>query len=241
LTACQKVTLYLLFLLLQLLLILLFLLLTDEPQEQEEDGDNDSYISDTDSSIDEVLQIREWVIQRYLDRPLKLNQGRKFHLRVYVLAVSNLRVYVYEDMLALFALKPYDSKNLDDTLSHITNTCIQTEEADFNELQSVKLFWELEGVSLFFLFLFLGLPCSLFLLFLHHPTSFILSSFLDEVQALLDSLPIEKRRFSTGSLALQHIFSKLKGCVGECFAAVSSEMTSFQGRASSHLLILILH
>jgi len=80
------------------------------------------------------------------------------------LAVSNLKVYVYEDMLALFAHKPYDLVDLsivlptllmdeccfydlhmiDDTLAHITNTCVQTEVEGFDENRSVKLFWELE-------------------------------------------------------------------------------------------------
>ena len=38
------------------------------------------------------------MIQDYIDRPLQLinYNKRKFHLRVYVVAVGNLNVYVYE-------------------------------------------------------------------------------------------------------------------------------------------------
>eukprot|EP01047_Picozoa_sp_COSAG01_P020499 COSAG01_NODE_1168_length_11426_cov_339.595038_8_plen_79_part_00 len=41
---------------------------------------------------------QEWVVQRYVRRPM-LVDGRKFHLRVYVLAVGRLSVYVCRDML----------------------------------------------------------------------------------------------------------------------------------------------
>ena len=84
-----------------------------------------------DASEDETIDLREWVIQAYLDNPLKLKSynNRKFHLRVYVLAVGNLKVYVYEDILALFCLttettENFSSENID-MKSHITNTCYQ--------------------------------------------------------------------------------------------------------------------
>lgn len=50
------------------------------------------------SSFDTVLgtvklwrDVREWVLQEYLERPLLIAR-RKFHLRVYVLAVGALKV-----------------------------------------------------------------------------------------------------------------------------------------------------
>jgi hypothetical protein len=112
-----------------------------------------------DQSEDETLDLREWVIQAYIDNPLQLacyNQ-RKFHLRVYVVAVGNLKVFVYEDILALFcrntykneAKLPADSESLD-LKCHITNTCYQLEDLDKNnnewrlaEEECVKRFWEL--------------------------------------------------------------------------------------------------
>ena len=50
-------------------------------------------------------QLRHFIAQPYIDPPLLLPtyQNRKFHIRTYVLAVGALRVYVYKDMLALFA------------------------------------------------------------------------------------------------------------------------------------------
>ncbi|KAI8336081.1 tubulin-tyrosine ligase family-domain-containing protein [Chlamydoabsidia padenii] len=102
--------------------------------------------SEDDSDQEDVTQVREWVIQRYIDRPLLVNR-RKFHVRAYVLAVNNIQVYLYRDMLALFAMKDYTLDHLDDTLIHLTNTCIQTDHADFNEQDSVRLFWELEGLD----------------------------------------------------------------------------------------------
>ncbi|KAI9012519.1 tubulin-tyrosine ligase family-domain-containing protein [Phycomyces nitens] len=111
----------------------------EEPESDSEEEDSDA---------EDLMQVREWVIQRYIDRPLLVNK-RKFHVRAYVLAVSNIQVYLYHDMLALFAHKEYSTTDLSDSLVHLTNTCIQTGEADFDEQSSVRLYWELErlGVS----------------------------------------------------------------------------------------------
>ena len=82
-------------------------------------------------SSEEAWNLREWVVQRYVDRPLLVG-GRKFHVRTYVLAVgaAPMRVLVYDQMLALFAAdaypaageggRPRDISNLD---AHLTNTC----------------------------------------------------------------------------------------------------------------------
>ncbi|KAI9253765.1 tubulin-tyrosine ligase family-domain-containing protein [Phascolomyces articulosus] len=107
----------------------------EEPESDTEDEEEDD-------DQEDLTQVREWVIQRYISNPLLVN-NRKFHVRAYVLAVSNIQVYLYRDMLALFALRPYDLNNLEDSLAHISNTCIQTDQEDFDEDQSVRLFWEL--------------------------------------------------------------------------------------------------
>lgn len=89
-----------------------------------------------DTSEDETIDLREWVIQAYLHNPLKLNayNNRKFHLRVYVLAVGNLKVYVYEDILALFCLTSENEDNFNscdfNMKSHITNTCYQLDNLE---------------------------------------------------------------------------------------------------------------
>ena len=109
-------------------------------------------------SEDESIDLTEWVIQAYVDTPLQLKMynKRKFHIRVYVLAVGNLKVYVYNDMLALFSLHAYDNRDKieDDTpldmKSHITNTCVQMDDLNLSregmhraENEAVKRFWSL--------------------------------------------------------------------------------------------------
>lgn len=107
-----------------------------------EEPESDSEEDEDDEGQEDLSQVREWVIQRYIHNPLLVNK-RKFHIRAYVLSKSNVQVYLYRDMLALFAMKEYDTSNLDDNLIHLTNTCIQTEEEAYDEEASVKLFWEL--------------------------------------------------------------------------------------------------
>ncbi|KAJ2450339.1 tubulin--tyrosine ligase [Coemansia sp. RSA 2336] len=155
-------------------------LLEREFESDDSESDEDEDQAGGEQSCHAVSQIREWVIQRYINRPLLLesHQNRKFHIRVYALAVGDLKVYVYRHMLALFAPRPYSESagNLDDQQAHLTNTCLQAKNADFDESKAVSLFWELD-------------------------------------------LPHEKR---------EHIFDQICKILGETFAAVSSESTSFQ-------------
>ena len=72
---------------------------------------------------DGAEDVREWVLQRYIHRPL-LVQGRKFHLRMYALAVGALSVYVFTDVLTLFSMEAY-SDDPTALASHLTNTCRQ--------------------------------------------------------------------------------------------------------------------
>lgn len=78
-----------------------------------------------------IMHLRHFVVQEYLNNPLLID-NRKFHLRVYVLTVGNMSVYVYTDMLALFASKPYRRVDSDapDLQCHLTNTCIQQSTSD---------------------------------------------------------------------------------------------------------------
>lgn len=70
--------------------------------------------------------VREWVLQAYVARPL-LFQGRKFHLRAYVLAVGDLTVYMWRRVLLLSSAVPYDARDLGNQLAHITNTVRQAD------------------------------------------------------------------------------------------------------------------
>lgn len=126
----------------------------DEEDEEDSGADDDAPIKTiTSEDKDQALmtsQLRHFVVQPYIDPPLLLNsyQKRKFHIRCYVLAVGALKVYVYKEMLALFAAKTYESpSNSESTESidlnqHLTNTCFQEEST---KESSVHRFWELEG------------------------------------------------------------------------------------------------
>lgn len=72
-------------------------------------------------ALERVPDIREWVLQRYIARPLLVG-GHKFHLRVYVLCVGALQVFVFDRILMLLAAHKYDEKDIDDVYKHLTNT-----------------------------------------------------------------------------------------------------------------------
>ncbi|POG60280.1 tubulin-tyrosine ligase [Rhizophagus irregularis DAOM 181602=DAOM 197198] len=128
-----------------------------EDHEEDEDEEKEVEVEEAEVEIEEVdddddesmFHIREWVIQRYISNPLLIN-NRKFHIRSYILAISNLRVYLYKEMLALFALNSYSPTDINNSLSHLTNTCLQVNENSFKESNQVKLFWDLsseEGIN----------------------------------------------------------------------------------------------
>ncbi|KAL2144861.1 hypothetical protein VTI28DRAFT_8421 [Corynascus sepedonium] len=116
----------------------------DEDEEEREDDDG----GEDDDGKDHIMtsHLRHFVAQPYIHPPLLLPElgNRKFHIRVYVLCVGSLKVYVYRDMLALFAAKPYQAPwsslgsdpNSLDLDAHLTNTCLQqtgTVSADHDE------------------------------------------------------------------------------------------------------------
>ena len=95
-------------------------------------------------------QLRHFVAQPYINPPLLFPsyENRKFHIRSYVLGVGALRVYVYREMLALFAAIPYGAPGSTSTefangsldlRAHLTNTCLQ----DGTREGSVHRFWDL--------------------------------------------------------------------------------------------------
>ncbi|ONH69401.1 putative tubulin--tyrosine ligase PBY1, partial [Cyberlindnera fabianii] len=97
-------------------------------------------------------QLRHFVVQEYQDSPLLLDQynNKKFHFRVYVLANGSIEVFVYKRILTLFALtkytKPVDEEGEIQMFGHLTNTCLQGEEAS-SKNNSVVEFADLEGLS----------------------------------------------------------------------------------------------
>lgn len=102
-------------------------------------------------------QLRHFIAQRYVHPPLLFGEhgNQKFHIRNYVLAVGALRVYVYREMLALFAPATYeapgitalkssiDSNTGPDPRVHLTNTCLQDGFREGNVLP----FWNLPSTT----------------------------------------------------------------------------------------------
>jgi hypothetical protein len=128
------------------------------------------------AAVGATADLQQWVVQRYIARPL-LVDGRKFHLRVYVLCVGvltllslcksshlsvplgnrppsdgaragRLTVYVCKELLALFSLRQYAGASLADTTAHITNTCVQNPANLEEEKASVRLWSELTPAEL---------------------------------------------------------------------------------------------
>lgn len=109
--------------------------------EEEEQGGSKGVITS---------QLRHFIAQPYIDPPLLIpsSSNRKFHIRTYVLAVGALKVYVFKEMLALFAAKPYCppwkmEDGVADLARHLSNTCFQ-EGGSAND-GSVRRFWHLES------------------------------------------------------------------------------------------------
>ncbi|CAF1193243.1 unnamed protein product [Adineta steineri] len=115
---------------------------TTKYNEEEDEDDDDEGNS--------IANVREWIVQRYIKNPKLLStyQNRKFHLRVYVVAERNLRIYVYDGILALFASLSYDESDDQsfDRLRHITNTCAQI-DTKLQEDDLVKEFFTLEELN----------------------------------------------------------------------------------------------
>lgn len=117
---------------------------TVQVQAEDDDGSQVEYDGSAMTS-----QLRHFIAQPYIDPPLLLDAHgkRKFHIRTYVLAVGAIKVYVYKEMLALFAALPYQPPSETDgtealNLSqHLTNTCFQDESTKGS---SVHAFWDLD-------------------------------------------------------------------------------------------------
>lgn len=116
---------------------------SDDEEDDEEDLEGGDGIM--------VSHLRHFVAQPYIHPPLLLDgDRRKFHVRVYVLAVGSLKVYVYRDMLALFAGKDYvapgGTEEEEDLDAHLTNTCLQG--AVPGNRDAVRRFWDLDEEGL---------------------------------------------------------------------------------------------
>jgi tubulin--tyrosine ligase len=128
----------------------------DVEEDSEFEGDDCAEESTAAAKLNErneqgivTSQLRHFIAQPYIDPPLLLPSasGRKFHIRAYVLAVGSLKVFLFKEMLALFAEKSYqspgeESDEVRDLTRHLTNTCLQ-DGGSSNE-DGVRRFWLLD-------------------------------------------------------------------------------------------------
>ena len=119
----------------------------NDDEEEEEDTDNEDVERQNSKDTGVIAnQLRHFVIQDYIPNPLLLASPsqlshRKFHLRTYIVSFGAIKVYVWSEILALFASKKYSPPSATADLSgHLTNTCLQS-EGDKDE--NVTRFWEL--------------------------------------------------------------------------------------------------
>lgn len=125
----------------------------EEPEEEdEEDNGDEQEASEAQATTKNSVitsQLRHFLVQRYIHPPLILESKRKFHIRTYVLAVGAIKVYVYRNMLALFAASEYEvpwKTSNDDLSGCLTNTCLKPKDKE----ESVRLFWELPETEMLF-------------------------------------------------------------------------------------------
>ncbi|CAK9441129.1 uncharacterized protein LODBEIA_P49980 [Lodderomyces beijingensis] len=122
-------------------------------EEELDDDDDDSLECDEvkgDNRNRELIlsQLRHFIIQRYVSNPLLLSDynNKKSHLRVYVLAQGNINVFVYRNILTLFAGQPYTANKDEiqgvELSGHLTNTCLQAGDEVL-----VVPFWKLQGIT----------------------------------------------------------------------------------------------
>ncbi len=54
-----------------------------------------------------------------IDRPLLVYGGKKFHMRVHVVASGTLQVYVHQDIIALISSEPYVREDIGNKVMRI--------------------------------------------------------------------------------------------------------------------------
>ncbi|CCE86457.1 Piso0_004947 [Millerozyma farinosa CBS 7064] len=118
-------------------------------EEQENDASSNTQIDDSDDRGVIISQLRHFIIQEYKHKPLLLShyENKKFHLRTYVVCSGSLKVFLFKDILTLFAETSYkppeeSSGTGIDMDGHLTNTCLQDTESAL-----VVPFWNLKDKS----------------------------------------------------------------------------------------------
>ena len=92
------------------------------------------------------------LVQQYIHNPMLIN-GFKFDLRIYVAitSVNPLRVYVYEEGICRFATEKYNTKDLSNVYSHLTNYSINKKnEKVVKQEDSTNVKWSLRAFKRYF-------------------------------------------------------------------------------------------
>jgi len=78
--------------------------------------------------LESSLKFTYWVIQKYLEKPL-LFKGRKFDVRIWAFAQSNLDFYFYDTGYIRTSSEEYAAKTSNNEemnmFVHLTNNCLQ--------------------------------------------------------------------------------------------------------------------
>lgn len=69
------------------------------------------------------IQIKDWVVQKYIERPLLLN-GRKFDIRIWVIVTEDLKIYFYRQGYLRTSSGTFDLADKNNFV-HLTNHCFQ--------------------------------------------------------------------------------------------------------------------
>lgn len=84
--------------------------------------------------IDNTNQPEPYIVQRYIHNPLLIGH-KKFDLRIYVLVISHspLTIYLYRSGFGRFTHYRYESNEIKNLESHLTNVAIQKNCDNYDE------------------------------------------------------------------------------------------------------------
>lgn len=108
-------------------------------EDSERKPKREQYVFEANGRIPSA-HMRAFVAQRYIATVPALD-GRKWHVRAYVLCIGRLKVYVYRELLALLAGEKYEPPWENPSLkASLTNTALQ-EKDDYIARESMRDFW----------------------------------------------------------------------------------------------------
>eukprot|EP01062_Namystynia_karyoxenos_P008038 TRINITY_DN12837_c0_g1_i1.p1 TRINITY_DN12837_c0_g1~~TRINITY_DN12837_c0_g1_i1.p1 ORF type:complete len:447 (+),score=179.20 TRINITY_DN12837_c0_g1_i1:104-1342(+) len=83
-----------------------------------------------------------YLVQRYVDRPLLFQGGRKFDLRCWALLCGpDYRIYLFSQGSLRTSSVAYDAADISNTTSHITNHCLQARSEDYGRWEEGNEVW----------------------------------------------------------------------------------------------------